>query len=207
MEKFLVSCRELRISTSRKDCWRPQVQANWSSTGPGGSQVECILGTIAKFKDKGITSNHVVFSFVSRRIQPLQRRKHPAFRYEGTKDPTSLSPKAMAHSEVVRRCCKVLDNFDKSLVLPALFSAVNPPEKTWVSIKKHCRVHGDELSGVLMNFIFCRRIIRHGTACLPLSKMPPNLVAIRSVKQLLDLCCRGKHIASIVATKNLNFSN
>jgi hypothetical protein len=113
----------------------PQVQTSWSSRGPGGKQVECILGAIAKFKNKGVTGDHVVFSFVSRRVQPLQRRKHPAFRYEGTKDPTRLSLEAMAHSEVVRRCCKVLDNFDRSLVLPTHFSAVNPPEKTWVSVK------------------------------------------------------------------------
>ena len=46
----------------------------------------------------------------------------------------------MAHSEAVRRCCKVLDNFNKSLVLPSLFSADNPPEKTWVSVEKHYRV-------------------------------------------------------------------
>ena len=72
----------------------------------------------------------MVFSFVSRRIQPLQRRKHPTFRYEGTKDPNRLSPEVMAHSEVVRRCCKVLDNFGKSLKLPALFFAVNPTENT-----------------------------------------------------------------------------
>ena len=55
-------------------------------------------------KSKGTTRDHVVFSFVSRRIQPLQRRKYPAFRYEGTKDPTRLSPEAMAHSEVIKRC-------------------------------------------------------------------------------------------------------
>ena len=122
----------------------PQVQANWSSAAPGGKQVECILRAIANFKNKGVTGDHVVFSFVSRRIQPLQRRKHPAFRYEGTKDPTRLSPEAIAHSKAVRRCCKVLDNFDKSLVLPALFLAVNPPEKTWVSVEKHCRVLVDK---------------------------------------------------------------
>ena len=85
----------------------------------------------------------MVFSFVSHRIQPLQRRKHPTFIYEGTKDPTRLSPEAMAHSEVVRKCCKVLDNLDKSLNLPALFSAVNPPENTWVSVEKHYRVFVD----------------------------------------------------------------
>ena len=54
------------------------------------------------FKDKGVTGDHVVFSFISHRIQPLQRRKHPAFRYEGTQDPTRLSPEAMARSEVVK---------------------------------------------------------------------------------------------------------
>ena len=108
----------------------PQVQANWLSAGPGAKQVKCILRAIANFKNKGVTGDHVVFSFVSRLVQPLQRRKHPAFRYEGTKDPTRLSLEAMAHSEVIRRCCKVLDNFDKSLKLPAIFSVVNPPENT-----------------------------------------------------------------------------
>jgi len=64
----------------------------------------------------------------------------------------------MSRSEVVRRCCKVLDDFNKSLVLPALFSAVNPPEKMWVSIKKHCRVLGGKLSGILMNLLFAEEL-------------------------------------------------
>ena len=118
----------------------PQVQANWSSTGPGGGQVTCLLDAIATLKSKRITGNHVVFSFVSRRIQPLQYQKHPAFRYEGVKDPTRFTPEQMARSEVVNRCCKVLDNFDESLTLPALFWAGNPPENSWVSVNKHFRV-------------------------------------------------------------------
>jgi len=116
----------------------PQVRPCWSSTGPGGGQVKCLLDAIAMLKNKGITGDHVVFSFVSHRIQPLQRRKHPAFRYEGVKDPTRLTPEAMSRAEVVKRCCKVLDHFDNALVLPALFSAVNPAEKTWVRVRKHC---------------------------------------------------------------------
>src|SRR6185295_3158310 len=110
------------------------------STGHGGGQVKCLLDAIATSKNKGITGDHVVFSFVSHRIQPLQHRKHPVFRYEGTKDPTRLSPEAMAHSEAIRRCCKVLNNFERSLklpALPALFWAANPPEKTRVSVEKH----------------------------------------------------------------------
>ena len=145
----------------------PQVQASWLSARPGGSQVKCILGAIAKLKNKGITGDHVVFSFVSRRIQPLQRRKHPAFRYEGTKDPTRLSPEVMAYSEAIRRCCKVLDNFNKYLKLPVLFWAANPPEKTSVSAEKHCLVLVDKVFDLLTNFcLFCRKIIRHGIVCL-----------------------------------------
>ena len=66
----------------------PQVQESWSSKGPGGKQVEIILRVIAIIKNKGVTGGHVVFSFISRRMQPLQLRKHPAFRYEGKQDPT-----------------------------------------------------------------------------------------------------------------------
>jgi len=164
-----VSCPELWISTSRKNSWRPQVQENWSSTGPGGEQVECILRAIANFKNKRVTGDHVVFSFVTRRIQPLQHRKHPAFWYEGTKDPTRLSLEAMAHSEAIKRCCKVLNNFDKSLKLPALFSAANPHKKAWVSVEKHYRVLIDMHFDLVTNPCFLRRkIIRHGIVCLQL---------------------------------------
>jgi len=42
----------------------------------------------------------------------------------------------MAQSEVVKRCCKVLDNFDKSPKLPTLFWAQNSPENAWVCVFK-----------------------------------------------------------------------
>ena len=116
----------------------PQVQESWSSKGPGGKQVEIILRVIATIKNKGVTRDHVVFSFISRWLQPLQHRQHPAFRYEGTSDATRMSPEPMAESEAIKRCCKVLDNFDKSLKLPTLFCAKNPPKNAWVSIGKYC---------------------------------------------------------------------
>ena len=110
----------------------PQVQESWSSRGPDGKQVETIFRAIAIIKKKGVTGDHVVFSFIGRRTQHLQLRKHPAFIYEGTQDPTRMSSEPMAQSEVIKRCCKVLNNFDKSLTHPTLFSAQNPPENAWV---------------------------------------------------------------------------
>jgi len=102
------------------------------SAGPGGGQVTCLLEALAKLKKNGVTGDHVVFSFLSRRLQPLQHQTHPAFRYEGTKDLSRMSPEPMAESILIKRCCKVLDNINKSLILPSLFWAGNPPEKVWV---------------------------------------------------------------------------
>ena len=95
---------------------------------------------MAQVKNKGVTGDHVVFSFVSRRIQPLQHRQHPSFRYQGLEDATRMLPEPIAHYDVIRRCSKVLDNFDKSLKLPLLFWAKNPPENAWVSVEKNRRV-------------------------------------------------------------------
>ena len=170
-------------------------------------QVECILKAIASWKNKGITGDHVVFSFVSRRVQHLHLRKHPAFRYEGTKDPTRLSPEVMAYSEAIRRCCKVLDNFDKSLKLPVLFWAANPPEKTSVSAKKHYRVLVDKVFDLLTNpCLFCSKIIRPGIACLRLLEML-LLMKAKSERQLLELCCRKRFLVSMLASKILILFN
>jgi hypothetical protein len=48
-----------------------------------------------------------------------------------------MSPEPRAQSEVDKRCCKVLDNFDKSLKLPMLFWANNPPENAWVYVLRN----------------------------------------------------------------------
>jgi hypothetical protein len=110
----------------------PKAQENWMSAGPCGDQVTCLLEALAKLKKNGVTGDHVVYSFLSRRLQPLQHRIHPAFRYEGTKYLSRISPEPMVQSVLIKRCCKVLDKFNKSLVLPSLFWAGNPPEKVWV---------------------------------------------------------------------------
>ena len=49
----------------------------------------------------------------------------------------------------------------------------------------------------------CRRIIRHGIACLRLRKMLLLLMIARNGRQPLELCCRGKYPVLTVASKNL----
>ena len=134
----------------------------------------------------------MVFSFIGRRTQPLQLRKHLAFRYEGTQDPTRMSPEPMAQSEVIKRCCKVLNNFDKSLMLPTLFSAQNPPENAWVRALD------------TMSTSFCRRIINPGIVCLRLLQMLIMTTA-RNGRWLPDQCYIGKFLVSMPASKYIIF--
>ena len=95
-KKFWFHVSNFESLLPERNAGAPQVQESWSSKGPGGKQVEAILRAIAIGKKKGVTGDHVVFSFIGRRTQPLQLRKHLAFRYEGTQDPTRMSPEPMA---------------------------------------------------------------------------------------------------------------
>jgi hypothetical protein len=60
-----------------------QVRLKWSNAGPGGQQVEELLERIQTLKDAGVTGGSVVFSWMYRRVQPLQKRAHPGFLYQG----------------------------------------------------------------------------------------------------------------------------
>ena len=98
-----------------------------------GTRLKKLCGALERLKKKGVTGDAVVYSFLGRRVQPLQRRVHPGSKYEGLEDPPRFSPKKIHQSELLKRCYKVLDGFDKSLTLPMLFCAANPPENAWVS--------------------------------------------------------------------------
>jgi len=59
----------------------PQLKECWTNPGPDGDQVMKLLGNITKLKKLGVTGGSVVYSWMYRRIQPLQKWIHPGFRY------------------------------------------------------------------------------------------------------------------------------
>ena len=77
---------------------------------PGGDQVQKLRATNAKLKKVGITRGSVVTSFIGRRVQPLQKRAHPGFRYEGPNDPSRFIPDELRPCEIFKRTCQVLDD-------------------------------------------------------------------------------------------------
>ena len=58
---------------------------------------------------------------------------HPGFKYEGLEDPSRFTLEKINHADLFKRCCKVLDDFEKVPALPPLFSAANLLENAWVS--------------------------------------------------------------------------
>jgi hypothetical protein len=103
------------------------------SPSRGRDQVQKLCAGIAKLKKAGVTGGTVVYSFNDHRVQPLQKRAHLGFRYEGTDDPSRFSLVKINASDLFKRFCKVLNDFENVPILPTLFSIRNPPEGTWVS--------------------------------------------------------------------------
>jgi len=113
-----------------------------------------------------------------------------------------MSPEPMAQSEVVKRCCKVLDNFDKSLKLPILFWVENPPENAWVCVLKHCRVLVINVVDLLTSSLLLSQKNYKSWYCMPLTSTDDASDDSKKGKQLLDLCCRGRLLISMLASKN-----
>jgi hypothetical protein len=57
-----------------------RIAGEWTLACPDMSQIEDLLSMIKKHKDEGVTGASVMYSWVGRRIQPLQ--KHGRFGFE-----------------------------------------------------------------------------------------------------------------------------
>jgi len=76
----------------------------------------------------------VVYSYTGCREQPLQKRLHPGFRYEGPSDPSRFSLEELSPLEIFKRTCRVLDDVEKApLLLKSMYNALHSPEEAWVS--------------------------------------------------------------------------
>ena len=92
----------------------PKVCDEWSNAGPGGEQVNQLLGSIIALKSSGVTGGSVVYSWMNRRVQPQQKREHPGF------------------FEVVQAAwSKPINRTDIASVLSAKFKALSYDLKYW----------------------------------------------------------------------------
>ncbi|KAG2588403.1 hypothetical protein PVAP13_5NG333086 [Panicum virgatum] len=96
-------------------------------------QVKELMALIAAHKEMNVTGASVVFDFVRRRIQPLQKRFHYVFEDIGAEDPSRMCADELSGAEALVRTKKVLLDVGGVPYVPKLFSAVNPPHPDTVA--------------------------------------------------------------------------
>ena len=130
MEKLLALYREPSAKYIRADSQSPQGKGMlgkpepWRRSGPKIAHNHC--QTEESWGNWWLSG--------VRHVQPLRKRAHPGFRYEGPDDPSRFSPEKLTQAEVFKRTCRVLDDVDKLPLIPTtLFNDRHPPEEAWVS--------------------------------------------------------------------------
>jgi hypothetical protein len=91
-------------------------------------QVNELLDTIAAHKEMGVTGASVMFSFLKRRVQPIQQRHILGFEYKGAEDPSRMCAEELMDEAAVTRVRRVLLDMDAVPYVPQLFTAQNPPK-------------------------------------------------------------------------------
>jgi hypothetical protein len=61
------------------------------------------LAKVHDFRVRGITTESLAYSWIRRKIQPLQKLVNPGYKYSGLNDPSRVLKIDFTHPEVMRR--------------------------------------------------------------------------------------------------------
>ncbi|RLM52738.1 hypothetical protein C2845_PMPSC048694 [Panicum miliaceum] len=86
-----------------------------------------LMQRIQVLKDKGITGESVAYSFIERRIQPLQQRVLLGFEYGGIRDPSRMARDVPSVEEIMHRVTRLFTGVNSEPFIPRLFDADYSP--------------------------------------------------------------------------------
>jgi hypothetical protein len=103
-----------------------------------GLQFPELLARIKALREAGLRAEHVAFSFMKRRVQPLMARDTLGYEYTGDDD-TSRMPGDEVDDDIVDRLDRIFTDMPAYMPSPVPeFSAARPPKE--VSSRICCRV-------------------------------------------------------------------
>jgi hypothetical protein len=114
-------------------------------------QVDELLDTIAAHKEMGVTGASVMFSFLKRRVQPIQQCHILEFEYKGAEDPSHMCAEDLTDEAALIRVKRVLLDVNAVPYILGLFSAWNPPKP--VSIRLLLRANSAVLPLLTENLL------------------------------------------------------
>ncbi|XP_066344439.1 uncharacterized protein [Miscanthus floridulus] len=108
----------------------PEKKGSWSERPENLEQIAELLGMIPWGRLDGPS---VVGNFISRRIQPCQKRIHPGFEYQGGADPTRTRKEPLDKMEIKARIGELFNLADPNYValnaIEHAFKLARPPPK------------------------------------------------------------------------------
>jgi hypothetical protein len=114
----------------------------WWNTEPTMQEGIQLLESLARIKalrEAGLRDEHVAFSFMKRRVQPLMARDTLGFEYTGDDDMSRMPEDEVDDDDIVDRLARIFKDMPPYTACPVPeYSAALPPKK--VSSRTQCRV-------------------------------------------------------------------
>jgi hypothetical protein len=104
-----------------------------------GIQLPELLAKIKALREAGLRAEHVAFSFMKQRVQPLMARDTLGYQYTGDDDTSRMPGGEVDDNDNVDRLGRLFKDMPAYTPCPVPeYSATRPPNK--VSSRTHCRV-------------------------------------------------------------------
>jgi hypothetical protein len=120
---------------------QPKHRPWWNSepTMQKGIQLPELLAKIKALREAGLRAEHVAFSFMKRRVQPLMARDTLGYQYTGDDDTSRMPGDEVDDDDIVDRLGRIFKDIPAYTPCPVPeYSAARPPNK--VSSRTQCRV-------------------------------------------------------------------
>jgi hypothetical protein len=111
---------------------QPKQRPWWNSepTMQEGIQLPELLARIKALREAGLRAEHVAFSFMKRRMQPLMARDTLGYEYIGDEDTSRMPGDEVDDDDIIDRLDRIFKDMPAYSPCPVLeFSAARPPKE------------------------------------------------------------------------------
>jgi hypothetical protein len=109
---------------------RPRDWWNTEPTMQEGIQLPELLACIKVLREAGLRAEHVAFSFMKRRVQPLMARDTLGFEYTGDDDTSRMPGGEMYDDDIIERMTRIFKDMPPYTACPVQeYSAARPPKE------------------------------------------------------------------------------
>jgi hypothetical protein len=120
---------------------QPKHRPWWNSelTMQEGIQLPELLAKIKALRETGLRAEHVAFSFMKRRLQPLMARDTLGYQYSGNDNTSQMPGDEVDDDDIVNMLGRIFKDMSAYTQCPEPeYSAARPPNE--VGSRTHCRV-------------------------------------------------------------------